>query len=75
MHWIWLTLVLVALVALRYAADSRDGEDRNPFAPPDSSLASDFPSTPAGGYRRAHTPADDLTALSRAARAVLHRIR
>ncbi|GAA5137751.1 hypothetical protein [Pseudonocardia adelaidensis] len=74
MHWIWLTVALAAVVALRYGADSRDGEDRNPFAPR-GPAASGLPSAPAGGYRRAHTPADDLAALSRAARAALHRIR
>jgi hypothetical protein len=74
MLWIWLTLALLALLACRYGADSRDGLDRNPFAPY-GPIASGAPSAPAGGYRRAHTPADDLAALSRAARAALDRIR
>lgn len=72
MLWISLTLVLITMVALRYGADSRDGQDRNPFAPP-GCTAPDTPSTPAGGYRRAHTPRDDLAALAAIARAVLHR--
>lgn len=74
MLWISLTLALIALATLRYVADSRDGQDRNPFAPP-VCTAPDTPSTPAGGYRRAHTPRDDLAALAAIARAVLHRIR
>jgi hypothetical protein len=71
MLWISLILVLIALAALRYGADSRDGHDRNPFVVPDS-LAPDARSTSADGYRRAHTPRDDLAALARAARAILH---
>jgi hypothetical protein len=55
MLWISLIMVLIVLAALRYGADSRDGQDRNPFAPP-SSTASDVPSAPVDGYRRAHTP-------------------
>jgi hypothetical protein len=74
MLWIWLTLALIALVALRYVADSRDGQDRNPFAPR-GSVACNAPSGPTGGYRRPHTPADDLAAVARAARTALHRIR
>jgi hypothetical protein len=74
MLWTGLTLALIALVALRYVADSRDGRDRNPFAPR-GPTACDTPAGPAAGYRRAHTPADDLAALARVARAALHRIR
>jgi hypothetical protein len=73
MLWISPALVLIALAALRYCADSRDGQDRNPFAPP-GSRAPDTPSTSADGYRRAHTPRDDLAALAGTARAVLQRI-
>jgi hypothetical protein len=75
MLWIWLILVLIVLAALRYGADSRDGQDRYPFVPP-SSTASDLPAAaPVDGYRRAHTPADDLAALARAARAAARRSR
>jgi hypothetical protein len=74
MLWISLTLVLLALATLRYAADSRDGRNRNPFAPR-GATDSDVPSAFADGYHRAHTPADDLAALTRAARVALHRIR
>jgi hypothetical protein len=72
--WISLTMVLIALAAWRYGADSRDGPERNPFAPL-GSTASDALSAPSDAYRRAHTPADDLAALARAARAALDRIR
>lgn len=75
MHWIfWLALALIGLIALRYGADSRDGEAGNPFAPR-GSTASGVPSVPVGGYRRAHTPADDVAAVSRTARAAAHRLR
>jgi hypothetical protein len=74
MLWISLVLVLIALAAWRYGADSRDGPERNPFAPL-GSVASTALSAPADGYRRAHTPADDLAALARAVRAGLDRIR
>jgi hypothetical protein len=74
MLWIWLTLAVIALVALRYVADSRDGQDRNPFAPR-GSTARNAPCGPTGDYRRPHTPADDLAAVARAARAALQRIR
>jgi hypothetical protein len=74
MLWISLALVLLALATLRYTADSRDGRDRNPYAPPDPT-AFDASSAFADGYRRAHTPAADLAALARAARTALHRIR
>jgi hypothetical protein len=74
MLWISLALALIALVSLRYAADSRDGRDRNPFVPPDPA-ASDVASVVADGYYRPHTPADDLAALAHAARAALHRTR
>jgi hypothetical protein len=70
MLWVSLALVLIALAALRYGADSRDGQDRNPFAPPGFTA----PDTPSTGYRRAHTPRDDLAALAGTARAVLQRI-
>lgn len=73
MHWIfWLALALIALIALRYGADSRDGEAGNPFTPRGSSAAG-VRSTPVGAYRRAHTPAADLAAVSRAARAAVRR--
>ena len=72
MLWIWLAMALIALVALRYVADSRDAADRNPFAP-GGWAASDATPGPDTGYRRAHSPADDLAALSRVTRAVLHR--
>jgi hypothetical protein len=75
MHWIfWLALALIALIALRYGADSRDGGAGNPFAPR-GSTTSGVPSTPVDGYRRAHTPAADVAAVSRAARAAVHRHR
>jgi hypothetical protein len=75
MHWIfWVALALIALIALRYGADSRDGEAGNPFAPR-GSTASGVPSAPVRGYRRAHTPADDVAAVSRAARGAVRRRR
>jgi hypothetical protein len=74
--WITLTLALIALAGWRYGADSRDGLDRNPFAPAGSS-APERPLAPAAACRwaRAHTPAADLAAVARAARCALHRIR
>ena len=63
--WITLTLVVLALAAVRYGADSRDGLDRNPFAPV-GSTASEAPRAPAAGHRPTRTPADDLAALARA---------
>ena len=49
--WITLTLVVLALAAVRYGADSRDGLDRNPFAPV-GSTASEAPRAPAAGHPR-----------------------